>query len=79
MDSEVTNLAQVKAFNTAAYATAAQGVLAANAIPVGQAGVDTFNPAPGGGNWAVAPPHDLEEAIQRIATQLAIMSGPIPP
>jgi hypothetical protein len=33
MDSEVTNLAQVKAFNSADYATAAQGTLAANALP----------------------------------------------
>ena len=31
MDSEVTNLAQVKAFDTTDYATAAQGVLAASA------------------------------------------------
>ena len=33
MDSEVTNLAQVKAFSSADYATAAQGTLAANALP----------------------------------------------
>jgi len=33
MDSEVTNLAQVKAFDSADYATAAQGTLAANALP----------------------------------------------
>ena len=33
MDSEVTNLAQVKAFDSANYATAAQGTLAANALP----------------------------------------------
>ena len=33
MDSEVTNLAQVKAFSAADYATAAQGTLAANALP----------------------------------------------
>ena len=32
MDSEVTNLAQVKAFNSADYATAAQGVLAGSAL-----------------------------------------------
>ena len=32
MDSEVTNLAQVKAFNSADYATAAQGTLAASAL-----------------------------------------------
>tara|TARA_R110000823_G_scaffold53848_3_gene132378 strand:+ start:210 stop:3233 length:3024 start_codon:yes stop_codon:yes gene_type:complete len=33
MDSEVTNLAQVKAFNSTDYATAAQGTLATNALP----------------------------------------------
>ena len=33
MDSEVTNLAQVKAFAAADYATAAQGTLATNALP----------------------------------------------
>jgi uncharacterized protein YqgQ len=33
MDSEVTNLADVKAFDTADYATAAQGTLATNALP----------------------------------------------
>jgi len=33
MDSEVANLAQVKAFDTTAYATAAQGTLATNALP----------------------------------------------
>ena len=33
MDSEVTNLAQVKAFNSSDYATSAQGTLATNALP----------------------------------------------
>jgi hypothetical protein len=33
MDSEVTNLAQVKAFDTTDYATSAQGTLATNALP----------------------------------------------
>jgi len=33
MDSEVTNLAQVKAFSASDYATAAQGTLATNALP----------------------------------------------
>ena len=33
MDSEVTNLAQVKAFDSSDYATAAQGTLATNALP----------------------------------------------
>ena len=34
MDSEVTNLAQVKAFDSSDYATAAQGTLATNALPL---------------------------------------------
>ena len=34
MDSEVTNLAQVKAFDSSDYATAAQGTLADNALPI---------------------------------------------
>jgi hypothetical protein len=34
LDIEVTNLAQVKAFDSADYATAAQGTLAANAMPI---------------------------------------------
>jgi hypothetical protein len=33
MDSEITNLAQVKAFDTTDYATATQGALATNALP----------------------------------------------
>tara|TARA_B110000259_G_scaffold165744_1_gene192806 strand:+ start:11192 stop:12871 length:1680 start_codon:yes stop_codon:yes gene_type:complete len=33
MDSEVTNLAQVKAFDSSDYATSAQGTLASNALP----------------------------------------------
>ena len=33
MDSEVTNLAQVKAFDSSDYATSAQGTLATNALP----------------------------------------------
>jgi hypothetical protein len=37
MDSEVTNLAQVKAFDSSDYATAAQGTLATNALPKGGA------------------------------------------
>ena len=35
MDSEVTNLAEVKAFDSSDYATSSQGTLAANALPKG--------------------------------------------
>lgn len=78
MDSEVTNLAQVKAFNSADYATAAQGVLAAAALPAGQGGAEPYNPGAGAGNWAGAPPADLDTAIQRLAAQLFTLGGPIP-
>ena len=78
MDSEVTNLAQVKAFNSADYATAAQGVLAAAALPAGQGGAEPYNPGAGAGNWAGGPPPDLETAIQRLAAQLFTLGGPIP-
>ncbi len=40
MDSEVTNLAQVKAFDTTDYATAAQGATADSAVQL--ASVDTL-------------------------------------
>ena len=46
-------------------------------VPVGQAGADPYNPA-NPGNWQGPPPNTIEEAIQRIATQLALMAGPIP-
>ena len=78
MDSEVTNLAQVKAFNTAAYATAAQGVLAANAVAGGAGGAEPYNPGAGAGNWVGAPPADLDTAIQRLAAQVVALGGPIP-
>lgn len=79
MDSEVTNLAQVKAFNTADYATAAQGVLAAAAMPAGQGGAEPYNPGGGVANWVGAPPADLETAIQRLAAALApLVGGAIP-
>jgi hypothetical protein len=39
MDSEVSNLAQVKAFNSADYATSAQGTLADNALQTADIGV----------------------------------------
>ena len=78
MDSEVTNLAQVKAFNTADYATAAQGLRADAAVPAGQGGAEPYNPGAGAAHWAVGPPADLETAIQRLAAQLHTLAGPIP-
>ena len=51
MDSEVTNLAEVKAFAAADYATAAQGTLATNALP--KAGGDIT------GTLGVINPKDL--------------------
>lgn len=43
MDSEVTNLAQVKAFDSTDYATAAQGTLATNALPKAGGTITTSN------------------------------------
>ena len=60
MDSEVTNLAQVKAFDSSDYATAAQGTLAAAALP--KAGGTMTGTTSHGDNvkstWGTAP--DLE-------------------
>ncbi len=69
MDSEVTNLDQVKAFDSSAYATVAQGTTADNAVqPTDSidvlADVDTSTTAPttadflkwGGSNWVPAEP-----------------------
>ena len=60
MDSEVTNLAQVKAFASSDYATAAQGTLATNALP--KAGGAMTGTTTHGDNvkstWGTAP--DLE-------------------
>jgi hypothetical protein len=49
MDSEVTNLAQVKAFNSADYATAAQGTLAGTAVQPARS-ISTTSPLAGGGD-----------------------------
>ena len=46
-------------------------------VPAGSAGLDPFN-AINAGNWAGPPPSSIDDAIERIATQLAIMGGPIP-
>jgi len=52
MDSEVTNLAQVKAFDSSDYATAAQGTLATNALPKA-GGTMTGNLSLGDSNKAI--------------------------
>jgi trimeric autotransporter adhesin len=47
----------------------------------GQAGTDTFNIVPPGAppDWAGSPPNDIQEAINRLAALLVIVSGgPIP-
>ena len=46
-------------------------------VPDGQGGLQPYNVA-NPGNWAGPPPNNLEEAIQRLAQQLAMMGGPIP-
>ena len=60
MDSEVTNLAQVKAFSSSDYATAAQGTLATNALPK-SGGTMTGNISFGDGNkLLLGASNDLE-------------------
>ena len=65
MDSEVTNLTQVKAFDTTDYATAAQGTLADSAVQdTGAetiAGVKTFSSSP----IVPAPTTDLQAATKK--------------
>ena len=58
MDSEVTNLAQVKAFDSLDYATAAQGTLAASAVQPGDNVSDLVNDA----NYATTSYVDTAES-----------------
>jgi len=64
MDDEVTNLAQVKAFSSSAYATAAQGTLATNALPksggtlTGNLSFDDLNKANFGSSNDLSVYHD---------------------
>ena len=55
MDSEVTNLAQVKAFDSTDYATAAQGTTADNAVPKagGTMTGTLFTPTVDFGDWTI--------------------------
>mgnify|MGYP003625595981 FL=1 len=55
MDSEVTNLAQVKAFDSTDYATAAQGTTANNAVPKagGTMTGTLFTPTVDFGDWTI--------------------------
>jgi hypothetical protein len=46
-------------------------------VPIGQGGLEPYNAA-NPGNWLGPPPSTLEQAIQRIAQQLALLGGPIP-
>ena len=66
MDSEVTNLAQVKAFDSANFATAADGALANSALQPTQAEGDRFTPTTSAPFWA-SPPTTIQEAIDRLA------------
>jgi hypothetical protein len=58
MDSEVTNLSDVKSFDPADYATAAQGTLATNALPKAggtMTGAITFDASQSTGNSGLVP------------------------
>ncbi len=76
-DGTTGKLVKDSAKGAADFATAAQGALAAAAVPAGQGGAEPYNPA-NPGNWAGGPPPDLETAIQRLTAQLVTLAGPIP-
>lgn len=76
-DGTTGKLVKDSAKSAADFATAAQGVLAAAAVPAGQGGAEPYNPA-NPTNWVTAPPPDLETAIQRLAAQMVALGGPIP-
>ena len=46
-------------------------------VPVGAGGLEPYTPL-NPANWLGPPPPTLEEAIQRLATQVAALGGPIP-
>jgi hypothetical protein len=84
-DGTTGKLVKDSAKNAADFATAAQGALAASALQPTQAEGDAFTPiggggGPGAGAWdpAVGIPATIQEAIDRIAIQLATLGGPIP-
>tara|TARA_A100001201_G_scaffold137184_1_gene126833 strand:+ start:1783 stop:4341 length:2559 start_codon:yes stop_codon:yes gene_type:complete len=61
------------------FATAAQGALAATALQPTQAETDPFNPIAYPGAWGGGgPPASIQEAIDRIAQAVNLLSGPIP-
>lgn len=83
MDSEVTNLAQVKAFNSADYATAAQGTTADSAVQPGDdadtlgSGVATDGhvltaDGLGGAAWEAVPAGGSVEVLSNVATSTII-------
>ena len=72
MDSEVTNLGQVKAFDAANFATAADGALANSALQPTQAEGDRFTATSSAPFWGGSgPPATIQEAIDRIAAYSA--------
>ena len=78
-DGTTGKLVKDSAKGAADFATAAQGALAASALQPTQAEADPFTPLANPGAWAGAPPANIQEAIDRIAGQLALIGGgPIP-
>ncbi len=72
MDSEVTNLAEVKSFASSDYATAAQGALAASALQPTQAQGDRFTATTSTPFWGGSgPPTTIQDAIDRLAAYTA--------
>ena len=80
-DGTTGKLVKDSAKGAADFATAAQGALAASALQPTTAQGDIFTPlgGAGAGAWGGGgPPANIQEAIDRIAVQLAALGGPIP-
>ena len=80
-DGTTGKLVKDSAKNAADFATAAQGALAASALQPTQAEGDAFTPiGPGAAAWdpVAGVPATIQEAIDRIAQQVATLGGPIP-
>lgn len=78
-DGTTGKLVKDSAKSASDFATAAQGSLAASALQPTQAETDAFTPtAVSGPHWAGAPPHTIQDAIERIAQHVGNALGPIP-
>ena len=76
MDSEITNLAQVKAFDSTDYATSAQGTLADNAVAkAGDTMTGTLNvPTVDLGDWTITETSGVLEFAYQGTKRLSLDS-----